>query len=143
MSESKTFHMQEASFQLPAPFVDRSVQVIEWNDQPEDRLSLTITRQPRDAAKPLAQLVLDSIAEVEQAVGAGEVIGREEGEVAGCEVIQVKHRWAHEQGVVHNHHAFVVLGEQVVIFTAASRPRSAARAAAVIDGVLDSLEVAQ
>lgn len=140
MSEREVFHVQEGSFEVPAGFADRSVEVLEWEEPAGERFSLSVARQARAEGKSLREIVEAQIRELEESMGPSEILGVAEGEASGVPVIEVRHRWVHEDGVVHNHHAFVGLPARLLVFTLATRPRNAARAAEIIEGLLETFE---
>jgi hypothetical protein len=119
------YNFDEGAFELPADWQDRSLHIFEHRD-PTGGDVLTITRQPAEKGKPLAQLVSEYVDETSTRLRRFELASRTTATVGALPAILLQFSWFHaEKGTIVQQQAFIEYGDRVVFLTMTSSARTA------------------
>lgn len=133
------FHVDEAALDVPAGFIDRSVNVLEWTIEGDERLVLVIERAP--AVESLDACVESHVGSYPSRYAGYKLLEVHHAEVDGMRVIELEIRSRTDAGVMHHHQAFIEMSWGALILSATTKFAFAAQCEALVDGVLDTLRV--
>lgn len=142
--------MDDCGIEVPDGFRDRSVHVLEWTTPTNERIALVIAREVldrREPDQPPTTEDLEKFVAAETSGFAARFAGfrseRDDGGVTkgGFPFRRKAFRWKQDAEVLYHHHAFVLLGDRVLVATASAKAREHAKVDAVMDRMLDKLRL--
>jgi hypothetical protein len=145
----RTYYMDDCTIPVPAGFLDRTANVLEWKTAEEDSLALLIQREPlarlgaEEAPAAALQHYVSTQTKDYPSRFAGFCLERDEvaASDAGFEMRRKAFRWTSQEDVLYHHQAFVLVGEKVIVLTAAAKARHRAAVDTLLDGALADFRV--
>ena len=135
------YHMNECVLRVPAGFVDRSVNILEWTLASGEKLALIVQRQHVDQGVSLEAIVEEETREYAAKFVAYH-LDRDEVEAEGPVAVRRKvFRFKKEQDVFHNHQLFILDGAQLILVSASARAHHRGDVDQVVDECLAGLRL--
>jgi hypothetical protein len=139
-----TYYMDDCTLAVPAGFVDRTMNALEWPLEGGDRLGLVVQRErlPPDPADPAAlDRYVAAQVKAYPAQFAGFHLERDEAadSDSAYDLRRKTFRWRHEQGVLYHHQIFVRVGASVLVLTATAKARHREAVDRLVDEALAGL----
>jgi len=149
VTDDKRYYTDEALIPVPPGFVDRSTNVLEWTTPDGERLALVIHRQVLEGPGSGPELIpaFDALVERETKDYAVRFAGlrkeREDDETpdVAMPVRRRAFRFRHEEKVIYQCQAFVLLGRRVLVLTGAAAARHREAVDQMVDGAVAGLKV--
>lgn len=149
MTDDKRYYTDEALIPVPPGFIDRSTNVLEWTTPDGERLALVIHRQLLEGAESEAERIgaFDALVEQETKDYAVRFAGlrkeREDDETpdAAMPVRRRAFRFRHEDKVIYQCQAFVLLGRRVLVLTGAGGAKHREAVDRMVDDAVAGLKV--
>jgi hypothetical protein len=137
----RIFHMDDCVVTLPPGFVDRTINVLEWQAPGGEPVVLAVQRE-----RLLTDLAFDDYVDLETKGYPSKFGGfkqeRDDSQElpSGIQVRRKSFRWKRERDVVYNHQAFVHAGESVIVFTASAKAQDRDEVDRLIDDALGTIK---
>lgn len=146
---SHTYYMDDASMAVPTGFIDRTAHLLEWSVDGGGKVALVVNREelPKVTASEAPAGAFDryvtSQTKVYPSQFAGFHLERDEATAADSsfDMRRKVFRWRHEQDVIYHNQVFVLVGPDVLVFTASAKAADRDVVDRVLDGALASLRV--
>jgi hypothetical protein len=144
------YYTDDCTLPVPAGFIDRSTNVLEWKLTDGDSVALVIHREQLPALAPEApasEVDLNRFVEVQTRDYVSKFPGMrlERDEAASGDssfpMRRKSFRWQHQNDVLYHHQVFVLTGERVIVFTAAGKARHRDTVDSLIDNALAGFRV--
>lgn len=136
---SYVYHTDNAVFDLPPGFVDRSLTILEWPTATGGRIALTMQREPRQGDRPLDEVVRDNLAKISRTLKGYKELSRTHFDPPSVARVAFEHR--HELTRVVQYQLYVSTLDGLLIFGATGRAADRADCEALFDQVLQSLKL--
>jgi hypothetical protein len=141
-----TYYMDDCTIAVPAGFVDRTMNMLEWPLEGGDRIGLVVQRErlPPDVAGAAAlDRYVAAQVKAYPAQFAGFHLERDDAGDSDSvyELRRKTFRWRHEQGVLYHHQLFVLAGAAVLVITGSAKARHREAVDRIVDEALSGLRV--
>ena len=145
----RRYYTDEAILPVPPGFVDRSTNILEWTSPEGAKLALLVHRHALEPADVLPSPVAAFDAYVHRETKdypvrlAGFRLDREDDESpdAAMPVRRRGYRFRHEEKVIYQCQAFILLGPRILVLTAASEARLRDEVDRMVDEAIAGLKV--
>jgi hypothetical protein len=144
------YHTDDCTIPVPAGFVDRTTNVLEWKIEENESLVLVIHREllpPSDPPDASPAVTLERFVARETKDYASKFAGlrfeRDEamGDDSGFPMTRKVFRWKKGADVLYHHQVFVLAGARVVVFTGAAKARHRESVDFMMDNALTNFRV--
>ncbi len=115
------FHLDECVLQLPVGFVDKSVQMLEWTLEADQRLVLVMQREILPEGTDVDGYVDAETKDYPSRFLGYREVADEEGRWEGLAIRRKAFRFSKEGDVFYNHQAFLFDGGRLLVLTASAR----------------------
>jgi len=134
--------MDDCTIHVPSGFRDRTQHTLEWQTGEGDAIALVIQREPVPGAPAAFDLQRYTAAQTRDYPRsfAGFHLERDEtrGDDGGFPMCRKAFRWHKDQDVLYHHQAFILLGDTLVVLTAAAKAAHRELVDALLDDALQS-----
>jgi hypothetical protein len=146
------YYADDCTLTVPAGFRDRTTNLLEWKTPEGDSIALAIQREPLPARPPeealppaaVLQQYVDEQTRTYPTQFAGFRLERDEvaaGDGGGFEMRRKAFRWKNGEDVLYHHQAFVIIGERILVLTAAAKARHRNAVDHLVEEALNDLRV--
>lgn len=111
------YHMDEAVFELPVPWEDKTVHALSLPLADGAKLGVTVSREAAPATSSLSALVDRALHLQQQKLPGFELVSRGDGSAGGMPSVEVVAKWRHATAPIYQHHLYVAVYEQLLVFT--------------------------
>lgn len=133
--------MNEAEFEIPADWADRSVNIFAVGNTPPLPLSFVISRDELKKGQELADFADEKLDELGPQLQQFNLLEKRQVEVAGELALDAEFTWRSDKGPMHQRQTYVRCGQRVLVFTVTA-PRSLRdEHRAQVDALLASLKL--
>ncbi len=140
--EDRTFHMDDAVLALPAGYLDKSVNVLEWQVENGERVVLVVQRERLPEGRSFDEYVETETKDYAKRFTAFRRETADEPHFDGdAEVKHQAFRWKKDEDVLYNRQAFVRVGSLALVMTATAKAAYRAEVDEVVRRSLDGLKL--
>lgn len=133
------YHMDEATFDLPHPWEDQSIQALSLPLADGERMGVTISRERILGTASLESMVDRLLAQQQQKLDAFELVSRTEVVAGGEPAVEAVTTWRHRSGPIFQRQIFVAVHGKLIAFTATAAWKHRAATEDVMHHLADSL----
>ena len=138
----RTYHVDEASFELPnLEVADRTVNVLELGGGAVPGLGLLVARSPFPVGKTLREVVGVHVEQERRSLRAWSLLFERDIEVEGQPAIELGTRWRGDSGMVYQRQAHIGLPDIVLLLVGNAPLEERATCDAYMDHVLWTLRL--
>lgn len=137
-----TYTIDEGTFDVPAEWVDKSINVFTFGSSLPLALSVVVTREQVAPEKDLAAYAEERLDDVAQQVKDFKIVEQREIEVAGQVALEAEFTWRSEAGLMYQRQTYVRARNKVLVFTATARRELRDSQRAQMDALLSSVKLA-
>ncbi len=131
--------MNEAAFDLPQGFVDRTVTVLEAATEDGEGVSIIVERSPLPRGQSLQQATKERLLTARKDVRGFSILYERDCEVARTKAIDVGTKWRDDDGIVYTRSIHLALGDMLLIIAGEAGFEDRETCDRVLDHVAGSL----
>src|SRR5262245_56915616 len=116
-----SYTIDEGTFDVPAEWADKSVNVFTLGNSLPLALSLVLTREQLDPDRDLATYGEERLDDVAQQVKDFKIVEQRQIEVAGEVALEAEFTWRIDAGLMYQRQTYIRARHKVLVFTATAR----------------------
>jgi len=135
------YFMNEAAFDLPSGFVDRTITYLENQMEDGTGIVLVIEREPLPEGLSLREAAAKHVAESRVRLRGYSVMFEQANEVASVPVVEIGSRWRDDDGFIYRRQTHLVVGSTWLIVAGESPLELREACDQVVDQVVQTLRI--